>query len=217
VGDESNIPKYPAAYVKIDLGIVPGSQQSTEISNWFQDEIIAMINRSLPEAKVGAKMPGVSYHRKLFRGQYVYVIYGTREECNGTRDSGKHATRLRDSDGDVGGIQCSEGNGWYGERAEGIQGDDGEDCGGTALVERQAISWAQILWDAHKDIFKSIADDEYMYGLTGWAAATPEQHEGRQQAHTDAKAKCVHERGGSGESIAGRGEFRGQHANAEME
>jgi hypothetical protein len=49
----------------------------------------------------------------------------------------------------------------------------------------------------HKDILKSIADDEYMSanGLTGWAAATPEQHKGRQQAYTDAKVKCVSERG----------------------
>jgi hypothetical protein len=46
VDDESDTPKYPAAYVKIDLGIVPGAQQSTEISNWLQDEIIAMINKS---------------------------------------------------------------------------------------------------------------------------------------------------------------------------
>jgi hypothetical protein len=73
VGGGGNIPKCPAAYLKIDLEIVPGSQQSTGISNWFQDEIIAVINRSLPEAKVRAKMPGVSYHRKLFRGQHVYI------------------------------------------------------------------------------------------------------------------------------------------------
>jgi hypothetical protein len=33
-------------------------------------------------------------------------------------------------------------------------------------------------------------------GLTGWAAATPTQLEGRQKAHTDAKIKCVTERGG---------------------
>jgi hypothetical protein len=48
--------------LKIDLvGIVPGSQQSPEILNWFQDEIIAVINRSLPEEKVGAKILGVPY------------------------------------------------------------------------------------------------------------------------------------------------------------
>jgi hypothetical protein len=75
VGEGGYIPRYPAAYLKIDSGIVPGSQQSPEISNWFQDEIIAMINKSLPEAKVNAKMLGVFYHRKLFRGQYVYMVH----------------------------------------------------------------------------------------------------------------------------------------------
>jgi hypothetical protein len=39
VGEDGNIPKCPAAYMKLDLGIVPGAQQSTEILNWFQDEV----------------------------------------------------------------------------------------------------------------------------------------------------------------------------------
>jgi hypothetical protein len=144
VGDESNIPKYPAAYVKNDLGIVPGAQQSTEISNWLQDEIIAMINKSLPEVKSDAKMLGVSYHRKLFRGQYVHMVHARNAVVQEIV-----ASTLQDYKIPVVPwwiyIQRSEGNGWYGERAEGIQGGDGEDCGGTALVERQAISWAQIL------------------------------------------------------------------------
>ena len=37
VGEDANIPKYPAAYIQMDLGIVPGAQESTLISNWFQD------------------------------------------------------------------------------------------------------------------------------------------------------------------------------------
>jgi hypothetical protein len=152
VGGDGNIPKYPAAYLKIDLGIVPGSQQSTEISNWFQDETIAMTNKSLPEAKVDAKMLGVPYHRKYSGdAQHVYMVHA-RNAIVQEIVSGKHATRLQDSDVTMGGIQCSEGNGWYGERVEGIQGDDGEDCGGTALVERQAISWAQILGRTQRHI-----------------------------------------------------------------
>jgi hypothetical protein len=68
---------------------------------------------------------------------------------------------------------------------------------GEQLSSSDRRSPGRRYWDAHKDILKSIADEEYMpeSGLTGWAAATPEQHEGRQQAHTDAKAKCVPERG----------------------
>jgi hypothetical protein len=41
VGEDAIIPKYPAPYIQMDLGIVPGAQESTIISNWFQDEIIA--------------------------------------------------------------------------------------------------------------------------------------------------------------------------------
>jgi hypothetical protein len=67
VGEEGNIPKFSAAYIKLDLVIVPGAQQSTEISNWLQDEVIAMLNKSHPEANIDAKMIGVFYHRKLFR------------------------------------------------------------------------------------------------------------------------------------------------------
>jgi hypothetical protein len=49
----------------------------------------------------------------------------------------------------------------------------------------------------HGDILKSIADEEYMEAnsTTSWTTATPEQHEGRQQAHTNAKIKCVREPG----------------------
>jgi hypothetical protein len=68
-GTGSGHPKCPAAYVKFYLGIVSGAQQSTEISNWFQDEIIAMANKSLPEAKVGAKVLGVSYQERTAGGR----------------------------------------------------------------------------------------------------------------------------------------------------
>ena len=68
VGEEGNIPKFSAAYMKLDLVIVPGAQQSTEISNWLQDEVIAVISRSHPDAHIDSKVIGISYHRKLFRG-----------------------------------------------------------------------------------------------------------------------------------------------------
>jgi hypothetical protein len=40
---DGHTPKFPAAFLKVDLGIVPGAQQSPEISNWLQDEILARI------------------------------------------------------------------------------------------------------------------------------------------------------------------------------
>ena len=55
-GGDGCTPKLPAAYLKIDLGIVPGAQQSPEISNRFQDEVIERINKSHAEAQVGPKM-----------------------------------------------------------------------------------------------------------------------------------------------------------------
>jgi hypothetical protein len=61
--------------MKLELGIVPGAQQSTEISNWLQDEIIAMISKSHPGAHIDAKVIGVFYHRKVFRGRYVYMVH----------------------------------------------------------------------------------------------------------------------------------------------
>jgi hypothetical protein len=51
-------------------------------------------------------------------------------------------------------------------------------------------------WNGHKDILKSIADDELVeeHSLTDWAAAPAEQHEQRQKEHTAVKLKCVQER-----------------------
>ena len=60
-------PNFPAAFLKADLGIVPGAQQSPVISNWLQDEILARI-KECPTAEsliVDDKMLGVFYHRKL--------------------------------------------------------------------------------------------------------------------------------------------------------
>jgi hypothetical protein len=68
-------PKFPAAFLKVDLGIVPGAQQSPEISNWLQDEVIARMKECNAEAQVDDKVLGVFYHRKLYRGQYVYMVH----------------------------------------------------------------------------------------------------------------------------------------------
>jgi hypothetical protein len=106
VGGDGNIPKFPAAHMELDLGIVPGAQQSTVISNWLQDEITAVLSKSHPDAHIDVKVIGVPYHRKLFRGRYVHMAHGTRKECSGARDSGKHAKKSQDSDGAMGDIQC---------------------------------------------------------------------------------------------------------------
>jgi hypothetical protein len=72
VGGDAALPKCPTAYMQMDLGIVPGAQESTAISNWFQDDIIAALNEAHPEENIDAKSIGVFYHSKLFRGRFVY-------------------------------------------------------------------------------------------------------------------------------------------------
>jgi hypothetical protein len=77
VGGDAALPKYPAAHIQMDLGIVPGAQESTAISNWFQDGIIAAMNGAYahPEENIDAKNIGVSYHSKLLRGRFVYMVH----------------------------------------------------------------------------------------------------------------------------------------------
>jgi hypothetical protein len=72
VGEDAAIPKCPAAYIQMDLGIVLGAQESTIISNWFQDEIIAAMNNAHSGANIDTRTTGVPYHSKLFRGRFVY-------------------------------------------------------------------------------------------------------------------------------------------------
>jgi hypothetical protein len=76
---DGNTPKFPAAFLKVEVGIVPGAQQSPVISNWLQDEIciLARIKEcSTAESLiVDDKMLGVFYHRKLYQGQYVYMMH----------------------------------------------------------------------------------------------------------------------------------------------
>jgi hypothetical protein len=61
----------------VDLGIVPGAQQSPEISNWLQDEIIARTKECSTTGglQVDDKMLGMFYHQKLYRGQHVYMVH----------------------------------------------------------------------------------------------------------------------------------------------
>jgi hypothetical protein len=48
VGEEEALPKYPKAHIQMDLGIVPGAQESTAMPNWFQDDKNCSDERGLP-------------------------------------------------------------------------------------------------------------------------------------------------------------------------
>ena len=44
VGEDGWEPSYPAAFLLPTLGIIPGAQQSMEIANMMQDEVIRLMN-----------------------------------------------------------------------------------------------------------------------------------------------------------------------------
>jgi hypothetical protein len=145
------------------------------------------------------------YHRKLFRGKYVYMAHAKNAMVQEIVASALQDYKIPmvpwgiyNAAKEMGGMES--GLKAFKETMAKIVG--------ALLSSSDRRSPGRRYWDAHKDILKYIADEEYMSenGLTGWAAATLEHHEGCQQAHTDAKAnKCVRERGGASESIAERG------------
>jgi hypothetical protein len=51
VGEDTSIPRYPAAHLQLDLGIVPSAQEPTTISNWLQDGVIARMQAAHPQDK----------------------------------------------------------------------------------------------------------------------------------------------------------------------
>ena len=102
VGGDTAIPRYPAAHLQLDLGIVPSAQEPTTISNWLQDDIIARLQAAHPTEDIDDKSIGVSYHTRLFRGRYVH---GTREECSAAGGGGEHIERTRDPNGVTEAIQ----------------------------------------------------------------------------------------------------------------
>jgi hypothetical protein len=55
---------------------VPSAQESTAISNWLQDGVIARMQAAHPQDKgTDDKSTGVPYHTRLFRGRYVYMVH----------------------------------------------------------------------------------------------------------------------------------------------
>jgi hypothetical protein len=59
----------------LDLGIVPGAQESTIISNWLQDDIIAALQAAHPKEGIEDRSIGVFYHSRLYRGRFVYMVH----------------------------------------------------------------------------------------------------------------------------------------------
>jgi hypothetical protein len=168
------------------------------------------------EAQVDDKMLGVSYHRKLYRRQYVYMVHAKNAAVQEMVASTLLDYKIPMVPWKI--YNAATELNTMGSGLNAFKKAFAKIVGAT-LPSGDRRPLGRRHWEVHGDILKSIADEEYMEanGITSWATATPEQREGRQQAHTNAKIKCVTERGGAGESIARRGGFRGQLANAEME
>jgi hypothetical protein len=163
VGEDGNIPKFPAAYMEVDLGIVPGAQQSTDISNWLQDEIIAVLNRPHAEANINAKVVGVSYRRKLFRGKYVYMVHAKNAVLQELV-----ASTLRDYKIPVVPWVIYNAAKEVGDMESGLKAFKAAMAAitGAVLSSGDRRSPGRRYWNAHKDILKSIAGDETMAAHT---------------------------------------------------
>jgi hypothetical protein len=178
-------PKIPAAFLKVDLGIVPGAQQSPEISNWLQDEITAGIREcsTTESLQVDDKVLGVFYHRKLYRGQYVYMVHAKKAAVQEMVASTlldykipvvpwktyNAATELNTMEREL--------NAFKKTFAKVV---------GATLPSGDRRSPARRHWEVHGDILKSIADEEYMgaNGITSWETATRRNSARADSRHT---------------------------------
>jgi hypothetical protein len=216
VGGDGNIPKYPAAYMKMDLGIVPGAQQSTGIANWLQDEIIAMLSRSHEEANINAKVIGVSYHRKLFRGKYMYMVHAKNAVLQELV-----ASTLRDYKIPMAPWVVYNAVNEIGDMESGLKAfkEVMAKITGAVLSSGDRRSLGRRYWNAHKDILKCIAGDETMaaHRPTDWAAAPREQKKRTTGQSHGGKNQVRPRASGSGEGLACCGGLGGQYGDAEVE
>jgi len=144
---------------------------------------------------VDSKMLGVFYHRRLYRGYYIYIVH-----AKNARVQEMVASMLLDYKIPMVPWKVYKAATEMNTIEKGLHEfkKTFAKIVGATLSSEDRRSLGRRHWNVHGDILKSIADDDYMQeqGLTGWAAATPTQLEGRQKAHTNAKIKCVTERGG---------------------
>jgi hypothetical protein len=69
VGPDSLKPRFPAAHLEMDLGIVVGAQQTPAIANALQQQVKAVVEEAFPrDDRLSPKTYGVPYHNKLAQG-----------------------------------------------------------------------------------------------------------------------------------------------------
>jgi hypothetical protein len=190
VGENAVLPRYPAAHLQLDLGIVPSAQESTTISNWLQDDITAKLQAAHPEEDIDDKGTGVSYHTGLFRGRFVYMV---RAESAVLQEM--VASTLNGHEIPMVSPKLYKATKEMADINNGIRAfkDEMAAVVGAGLSSNDRRSPARRYWNTNRDYLTSIVDDEVMseHGLTDWATATPAQNEQRQQNRTAAKTKCV--------------------------
>jgi hypothetical protein len=81
VGEDGWEPSYPTAFLLPTLGTIPGAQQSMEIANMMQDEVIRRLNIDDKEEdeddKYDQTAVGMFYHAWFAngKGRHVYMVH----------------------------------------------------------------------------------------------------------------------------------------------
>ena len=193
VGEATAIPRHPAAFLQLDLGIVPSAQESATISNRLQDHVIEMLQKAYPMDKsIDDSSIGVFYHSRYDRGKYVYMVHARSAVMQEIVASalGGHKIPMVEQKLYKAAKEMADIN-------KGLRAfkDDMATVSGAKLSANDRRSLARRFWNTNKEMLCEIADDEVMqqHSLTDWAAASLVQNEQRQQNRTDAKTKCVTE------------------------
>jgi hypothetical protein len=75
-------PRYPAAHLEMDLGIVIGAQQTPVVANALQQQVKAVVEERFPrDPRLSLKTYGVFYHSKMAHGaSHVWMVRALNEE-----------------------------------------------------------------------------------------------------------------------------------------
>jgi hypothetical protein len=82
VGPDSQKPRYPAAHLEMDLGIVIGAQQTPAVANALQQQVEAVVEARFPrDHRLSLRTYGVSYHSKMAHGaRHAWMVHALNEE-----------------------------------------------------------------------------------------------------------------------------------------
>jgi hypothetical protein len=174
VGEDTAIPRHPAAYLQLDLGIVPSAQESTTIANRLQDHVIEMLQKAYPQDKsTDDSSIGVPYHTRFYRGKYVYMVHARSAVLQEMVAStlGGHKIPMVEPK-----LYAYKAANEMADINKGLRApkDDMATVSGAKLSTNDRRSLARRFWNTNKAILCEIADDEVMQEST--ALRTGRQH-----------------------------------------